>query len=108
MLRGAAGRLEVAIAGARLVCRHIKAKLLALGVRAHFEAHRTALLLHIGAATDAAVVRISGDRRCPLALHPLQGDAVLQLLIVRKGGAGSEGRECRGDDAEFRDGFHVV
>jgi hypothetical protein len=30
----------------------------------------------------------------------------LELLIVRKGGVGCDARERRGDEGEFRNGFH--
>lgn len=60
---------------------------------------------------DAVAVRIDGDgRRFLIVLRSLtlQGDPVLQLLIVRESGVGSEGRERGGDEGEFGDGLHLA
>ncbi len=91
-----------------LLYGHEDAERLAVGVGAEFKARVVALIVRLTPA-KTAVIAVNGDGGrflIALGVAALQGEPILELLIVRKRGAGSENRDSGGDETEFAGDFH--
>ena len=81
----------------------------AVAIGTEFQA-RLGLVLHSLPLDDGVAVAVKGYRSFVfgLGLGTRDGEAILQLRVIRESGGAGEGCEGRGDEAEFGYGLHRI
>jgi hypothetical protein len=94
---------------ARLFRGRVGAKCLAMRVHSDFEANLRRLISRHAGTVDPLAIGVEGHRRTTAfrrILSALDGEPILQLVIVRKRCRGAECCDKSTEGSEFRDGFH--